>query len=459
MDAQRRKQGRINNTAAAVSAGTLEDPDEDQHLPYHPTQTYVDAHNTDADGQRDAQNQAWVERARQETDDPYDYSITTRNRTTRNNHRWTDDEDAALLAVLRGGDCFSSHGIDFKRVAAQLNFDVDRKQCQSHWHMHLKDTDPGREALATGRAASGTTAPTAPFQWTAAKDAAVLALVTRGVGVKPRGDGARVSPKAVAERLDFVVEASQLGPRWRDRLSKTPAGRAALEAGLEAAKAAPAAPGRRRVATPGVPTASSAVPLRTGNWDAPERRYATLIARLFVRGRLENCAGGTMLYALLAERLFRKEGSVKKGKKKFTSVSGISSRAFVYSGPPTDEEQAELGRLETAFRESFDAGQRWALAVADAEPTPGAAAVCPPAAQQRRPGPTGGAPAVAHQCAGRSRPTCGAKSQPDAAADERATQGWRRLPLPQVRQRGQCQRGLAHQRSHFAALDTPITCT
>jgi len=81
-----------------------------------------------------------------------------------------------------------------------------------------------------------------------------------------------------------------------------------------------------------------------------------------------------MLYALLAERLFRKEGSVKSGKKKFTNVTGISSRAFVRTGAPTDEERAELDRLETAFRESFDAGQHWALAVADAEPTPGAGA-------------------------------------------------------------------------------------
>ncbi|CAH0363807.1 unnamed protein product [Pelagomonas calceolata] len=370
MDANQRKQGRINNTAAAISAGTLGDPSQDPNLPWQPTRPYVDAHNTDADGQRDAQNEAWLARARREADDIYDYSQPS----NRPPHRWTDDEEAALLAVLRGGDCFSSHGIDFKRVAAQLNFDVDWQQCSNRWQSHLKDTTDGSDALAAGRAASGTTAPTAPFQWTAAKDAAVLALVGSGVGVQPlRAGGARVSHKAVAERLDFVVTERQLTVRWC-ALKKKKEGRAALVAGLEAAKAAPAAPGRRRVATPGVPTASSAVPLRKGNWDAPERRYATMIAGMFVEGRLENCADGTMLYALLAERLFRKEGSVKSGKKKFTNVTGISSRAFVRTGALTDEERAELGRLETAFRESFDAGQRWALAVADAEPTPGAAA-------------------------------------------------------------------------------------
>ena len=74
MDANQRKQGRINNTAAAISAGTLENPEEDQHLPYHPSQPYVDAHNADADGQRDAQNDAWMARARREADDIYDYS-------------------------------------------------------------------------------------------------------------------------------------------------------------------------------------------------------------------------------------------------------------------------------------------------------------------------------------------------------------------------------------------------
>ena len=216
MDANQRKEGRLKNTAAAISAGTLADPSQDPNLPYQPTAPYVAGHNADADGQRDAFNEEWAARAEREAGDIYDYSQPS----SRPPHQWTADEDEELLAVLRGGDCFSSKGIDFKRVAEQLEFDVGGRQCIDRWQKHLKGTTAGSDALAAGRAASGTTAPPAGFKWTAAKDSAVLELVRSGVGVKPHGDGARVSHKAVAERLDFVVEPSQLGTRWHKVLKK-----------------------------------------------------------------------------------------------------------------------------------------------------------------------------------------------------------------------------------------------
>jgi hypothetical protein len=117
MDANQRKQGRINNTAAAISAGTLGDPSQDPNLPWHPTQTYVDAHNTDADGQRDAFHEAWVERARQETDDPYDWSQP-------NNHGWTNGEDDALLRADRGsaGDRVLDRGAGAGARGDRLSF-------------------------------------------------------------------------------------------------------------------------------------------------------------------------------------------------------------------------------------------------------------------------------------------------------------------------------------------------
>ena len=143
MDRAARRQARLNNTAAASAAGTLADPSQDPNLPYQPTAPYVAGHKADADGQRDAYHEEWVARARREADDIYDYSQPS----NRPPHQWTGDEDDAYFALLRGGDCFGSQGgIDFKRVAAQLNFDVDWQQCKSRWYGFLIDTTDGSEA-------------------------------------------------------------------------------------------------------------------------------------------------------------------------------------------------------------------------------------------------------------------------------------------------------------------------
>ena len=369
MDRAARRQGRLNNTAAASAAGTLGDPSQDRDLPYHPTSNFLAWHAADPVGQRDAQNAAWVAQAEREAGDIYDYSQPTP-------HMWTADEDAKLLAVLRRGDCFSVRGIDWTRVAEQLEFDVGGRQCIDRWQRNLKDTADGIDALAAGRAASE---PTGRMVWTAGKDSAIVALVKSGVGVQPRGDGARVSHKAVAERLDFVVTERQLTDRWC-ALKKTKEGREALAAGLEVAKAAPAAPRRRRANV--LPTASSEVSLRK-KWKQEELELSRKVAELFVAGRLENCPDGTLLKELLAELLHCQPGRVKNGQSKFTTVD--CTRAYVHRGPPTDAERAALGSLETAFHESLDAKQRWVLEVADAEPTPGAAAAATDAARAAPP--------------------------------------------------------------------------
>ena len=77
MDRAARRQGRLNNTAAASAAGTLGDPSQDRDLPYHPTSNFLARNAADPVGQRDRQNAAWVAQAQQEADDPFDYSQPT----------------------------------------------------------------------------------------------------------------------------------------------------------------------------------------------------------------------------------------------------------------------------------------------------------------------------------------------------------------------------------------------